>query len=54
MARPNKRKPKALYAKLPSVKVLRKKAKAHNTKHHVKVSQKKSALYSDLVKKGGL
>lgn len=40
--------------KIPTVKVLKQKAKAYNAKHHVKVSQKKSALYAELRRKGGM
>ena len=40
--------------KIPTVKVLKQKAKAYNAKHHVKVSQKKGALYAELRRKGGM
>ena len=53
MARPNKLRP-SMNMSIPTVKVLKQKAKAYNAKHHVKVSQKKSALYAELRRKGGM
>ena len=53
MARPNKKRPSQNLS-IPTIKVLKQKAKAYNAKHHVKVSQKKGALYAELRRKGGM
>jgi hypothetical protein len=50
-----KRQPRDLsHPRLPSIKVLKAKAKAHNKQHHVKLSQRQHALFTDLRKKGAM